>query len=146
MHIRFIYGIFGRKITIYTVIYGVYIRYTVLANPIHAQTTKTPATKEASFVVAQTDVPCLQIHCCLLRHSCMCPSNCRGSQSHRNAALDRRLQLRAALQTDVPCFKNHSCLLRHLCILYLAMLRWCLAEGPPSKSKKLKNHCCVLRH
>jgi len=33
IYIRCIYGIFGKEITIYTVIYGVYI-YTVLANPI----------------------------------------------------------------------------------------------------------------
>ena len=32
IHIRLLYGIFGRVITKYTVIYGVYIR-TVLANP-----------------------------------------------------------------------------------------------------------------
>jgi len=32
IYIRFIYGIFGREIAKYTVIYGV---YTVLANPTH---------------------------------------------------------------------------------------------------------------
>jgi hypothetical protein len=32
IYIRCVYGNFGREITIYTVIYGVYI-YTVLANP-----------------------------------------------------------------------------------------------------------------
>jgi hypothetical protein len=35
IYIRCIYGIFGREITKHTVIYGAYIRYTVLANPIH---------------------------------------------------------------------------------------------------------------
>ena len=35
IHIRCIYGIFGRKFTKYTVIYGVYIIHTVLANPIY---------------------------------------------------------------------------------------------------------------
>ena len=33
IYIRCIYGIFGREITNYTVLYGAYIRYTVLANP-----------------------------------------------------------------------------------------------------------------
>jgi len=35
IYIRCIYGIFGREIIEYTVIYGVYIIYTVLANPRH---------------------------------------------------------------------------------------------------------------
>jgi hypothetical protein len=33
IYIRCVYGIFGREITIFTVIYGVYIRFWVLANP-----------------------------------------------------------------------------------------------------------------
>ena len=35
IYIRCIYGDFGRGITKYTVVYGVYIQYKVLANPSH---------------------------------------------------------------------------------------------------------------